>query len=473
MTERERFERLVRKWQPEHHSFFERPHVSRRCFFRNALSGVGGFFLADRLAQGETETVGNAVPQATATSVIFIFLRGAPSHVDLFDFKEDPGVTPLDFAPETFSGITLPTGLLGHTARVADKIAVIRSATAWARAHPLAQSWLQIGRNPVSATGRIAPHIGSVVAIEKEPERGAGQHFPPFISLQGRNIAGAGYFPSELGPFKTNASAAGLASAGHRGGAEVFNERWDLLQAVDGELRGAGSPLGAQASSMGGLYENARRLMFNPAVEAAFRFTREESVRYGGTGFGNALLTARKIVEQDQGTRFIQVELGGWDHHSDIYGSANPPNTIYTRTAQFDPAFAALIEDLDASGKLAETLVIVAGEFGRTPGPLSNARVGRDHYLQMFYVLAGAGVTGGKVIGATNDTGGRGPGSFTTEPGWSRDRDIKPEDIEATIYSAMGIDWTKVRHDDPLGRGFYYVPVADEDVYAPVDELWT
>ena len=474
MTERERFDKAVKKWQPKHYSFFERPHVSRRCFFRNAMAGVGGFFLSDRVSPGETMSVGNATPKNTAKSVIFIFLRGAPTHVDLFDFKDMPGLTPKDFAPETFGNITLPTGLLGNTARVADKIAVIRSGLAWARAHPLAQNWMQIGRNPTSASGRIAPHIGSVVAMEREPERRPDQAFPPFISLQAGNIKGSGYFPADLGPFRTNPSRGGLASAVHREGQEAFGERWELLQELDKELRGENSPYGSSASSMGNLYGNARRLMFNPAVEAAFSFTAEESARYGGSGFGNSLLTARKIVERDQGTRFIQVESNGWDHHQEIYSNAaNNQRNIYRQSASFDPAFAALIEDLDASGKLDETLVLVAGEFGRTPGPLSNSRNGRDHYLQMFYVLAGAGITGGKVIGATNDSGGRGPGAFTTETGWYRDRDIRPEDIEATIYSAMGIDWTKVRHDDPLGRGFYYVPVADEDVYAPVDELWT
>ena len=211
--------------------------------------------------------------------------------------------------------------------------------------------------------------------------------------------------------------------------------------------------------------------MFNPAVSAAFEFTEEESLRYGNSEFGNAVLTARKIVEQDQGTRFIQIESTGWDHHGDIYVDGGA-NNLYVRTREFDPAFAALIEDLEASGKLAETLVLACGEFGRTPGPLSNERNGRDHFQQMFYVLAGGGVQGGQVIGVTNDRGGRGPGSFTLEPGWHRGRDVRPEDIEATIYSALGIDWTTVRHDDPLGRGFYYVPVADDDLYAPVDELF-
>ena len=79
---------------------------------------------------------------------------------------------------------------------------------------------------------------------------------------------------------------------------------------------------------------------------------------------------------------------------------------------------------------------------------------------------------GGTVIGATNDSGGRGPGAFTVETGWSRDRDIRPEDVEATIYSALGIDWTTIRQDDPLGRGFYYVPLAEDDAYSPINELW-
>ena len=472
MTERERFDRVVRRWQPLHPWFFERRHLSRRCFFRNTLTGLGGFFLADRIPRCEASPTGSVTPQNTAKNVIFLFMRGAPSHVDLFDFKDVPGVTPKDFAPEVFNGITVPTGLLGNTVRVLDKIAIIRSGMAWARAHPLAQVWVQIGRNPTSGTGRIAPHIGSVVAMEKEPERLPGQTFPPFIAFDCRRLAGPGYFPAELGPFQTPANPDGLANTSHPGGSDPFTRRWKLLQTIDSDLRGVKSPLGEQTASMGRIYESAKQLMFNPALESAFSFTPEESQRYGNSAFGNAVLTARKIVEQDQGTRFIQIELDGWDHHGDIYDSSYQKSSIYKQTGDFDPAFAALIEDLDASGKLSDTLVLAFGEFGRTPGKLSGGRNGRDHYLQMFFVLAGGGVQGGRVIGSTNDQGGRGPGSYSTEYGWSREREIRPEDIEATIYSALGIDWTKVRYDDPTGRGFPYVPIADDDVYAPVDELF-
>lgn len=472
MSRQERFQKIVKKYPHEHHSFFARPHATRRQFFRNALNGVSGFYLANAFAPSEARAAGSANPKGTAKNVIFLFLQGAPSHVDTFDFKLLSGVTPADFAPETFNGVTVPMRLLGNTSRVLGKVAIVRSAMAWARAHPLAQTWVQIGRNPTSAVGRIAPHIGSVVAIEKEPERRPDQVFPAFIALNSPSAPGEGYFDVAYGPFKTVPTGTGLANTNHQAGRQRFDARWQLLQQMDGSLRGPESPFGRQAAGMGALYENARRLMFNPVVTQAFSYTDAERARYGNTGFGNAVLTARKVIEADQGTRFIQVTSYGWDHHGLIYGNDPQQRNIYNQTAEFDPAFAALIEDLDVAGKLDETLVVVCGEFGRTPGQLSSGRQGRDHYLQMFYVLAGGGIRGGKVIGATNDSGGRGPGSFITDPGWSMGRPIRPEDIEATIYSALGIDWTTVRYDDPLNRGFYYVPVSEEEVYAPVHELW-
>jgi hypothetical protein len=100
-------------------------------------------------------------------------------------------------------------------------------------------------------------------------------------------------------------------------------------------------------------------------------------------------------------------------------------------------------------------------------GQLS-AQKGRDHFVQQFCMFAGGGVTGGRTVGTTNATG-----AATTEFGWSRNRDIRPEDVEATIYSALGINWTNVRYDDPFGRGFEYVPGAADDVYGPIHELWT
>ncbi len=471
MTERERFDKIQKKYPHPHIGFYQRPHATRRQFFRSLGAGLTGFYLAGPLAPTPAKAAG-AATKNTAKQVIFIFLQGAPSHVDTFDFKFIPGVTPGDFQPETFNGITIPNGILGNTAQVLDKIVIVRSGLSWALNHPLAQTWFQIGRNPASALGRIAPHIGSVVAIEKEPERRPDQIFPTFIALNSSTAPGAGYFPIEFSPFKTQPSPAGLAYTTHPLSQSRFDQRWDLLQAVDAPLRASNSPLGAAASGMARLYENARSLMYNPTVSDAFAFDDQESLRYGNSAFGNACLVARKIVEADQGARFIQITLGGWDHHQNIYdrqevNGREVGRNIYAQVGEFDPAFATLITDLQASGRLDDTLIVVSGEFGRTVGNLTNTSGGRDHFLQMFYVFAGGGISGGRVIGETDPTG-----AFTIDPGWSRFRDIRPEDVEATIYSALGIDWTTVRNDDPLGRGFPYVPLVQEDLYAPIDELW-
>jgi hypothetical protein len=473
MNERERFERVLQQRPHPHVPFFQRPQWTRRRFFRSLAAGVGGYYLAGPWSPGLSKAVAAVETKGTAKQVIFLFLEGAPSGVDTFDLKETPGVTPADFAPETINGVRFPTGILGNTAQALDKIAIIRSGSAWALAHPLAQTWFQIGRNPTSPLGKYAPHIGSVVAIEKEPERRPDQIFPAFVALNAASAPGSGYLPVQFSPFKTQPDPGGLATTEHAAGEPRFRQRWDLLASIDGMLRAPDSPLGEPAAGMANLYVNAENLMFNPLVADAFGFTEEESVRYGGTAFGNSCLVARKLVEADQGTRFIQVTLGGWDHHQGIYdrqevNGREVGRNIYAQCGEFDPAFAALINDLEASGHLDETLIVVSGEFGRTVGPLTNDNNGRDHYLQMFYAFAGGGVQGGKVIGETNPTG-----AFTVDTGWSRFRDIRPEDIEATIYSALGINWTKVRYDDPLGRGFEYVPNSDEDAYAPVDELWS
>jgi uncharacterized protein (DUF1501 family) len=115
---------------------------------------------------------------------------------------------------------------------------------------------------------------------------------------------------------------------------------------------------------------------------------------------------------------------------------------------------------------LDETLVVIVSEFGRTVGAL-NGQGGRDHNLRMSTVWAGGGVRGGRVIGSTDATGNN-----VADYGWSGNRDVRPEDVTCSVYSALGIDYTTVRHDDPLGRGFEYVPFAKDGTYQPVGELW-
>ncbi len=464
MTEQERFHRyLARNPHLHNPAFFERPHWTRRRFFEACGAGLTGFFLDPARAAEVTGL--KATPQGTARNCIFILLAGAPSHIDTFDFKNVAGVTPADFAPESVNGIGMfPIGLFPKLKNSLGDLAIVRSVRAWAAVHGLAQTWVQIGRNPTAALGDIAPNIGSIVAIEKEAERQPNQVFPTFLALNSAGAIAQGYLPAKYAPFKAAPSTAGLRnmSSTAMGGPGVFNDRYNLLRLLDDSVR-LRSPYGRKIEDLDGFYSAARLVIDNPAMNRAFSYTPADAARYGNNAFGNSCLVAKQVLAANQGTRYIQLTLGGWDNHQNIY-VAN--QGIYRQARLLDDALAALLGDLKSSGLLNETLVVVMGEFGRTVGRLT-ADLGRDHFLQQFVLFAGGGVKGGRVIGAT-DAEGR----FTADPGWSRGRDIRPEDVEATIYSSLGIDWTKTRWDDPLGRGFEYVPKAKDDVYGPINELW-
>ena len=373
-----------------------------------------------------------------------------------------PGVTPASFAPDTIKGIYWPAGLMPRLAEQLDNVAVVRSMRSWALVHSLAQTWTQIGRNPVAALGNIAPNIGSVVAIEKDRERRTGQVFPTFLALNSNGAAGPGYFPAVYAPFKVTPQTRGIANTVNSDGQVRLDRRWNLMHSLDDPLR-RNSPVSGEMQDYDNFYSAAKGLMYNPIVDQAFGFTAAESARYGTSALGNACLVAQQVLKANQGTRFVQITSNdGWDMHQNIYDA----NQLPAKAKILDTAVGTLLADLKASGQLATTLVVLVGEFGRTVGPLSAAR-GRDHYVQQFAMFAGGGVKGGRVIGVTNSTG-----SDVTDFGWSQNRYVRPEDVEATIYSALGIDWTTIRKDDPFGRGFEYVPFANDGLYAPIHELW-
>ncbi|MBI1789525.1 MAG: DUF1501 domain-containing protein [Acidobacteria bacterium] len=471
--EQERFLQFVTRHPHDHTAFFKRPDWSRRHFFRMLGGAVTGSALMARPAlAGESTVAANVTPLNKAKNVILITLDGAPSHIDTFDFKMVAGVTPDSLAPEKINGLDWPRGLLPKLATNLQNndFAIVRSVRAWALVHSLARTWVQVGRNPAGALGDIAPNIGSVVAIEKDPERRTGQVFPTFLALNANQAAGSGYLPATFAPFKftpaARGSTTGIPNTTTSAGSAGAEDRWNLLHTLDNPLRGvnnvSGSPLGRIAEDYEHFYQSAKGMMYNPVVDAAFRASTADAARYGNTGFGASCLVAKQVLAANQGTRFIQVSLGGWDMHNNIYAA----NQLSARAADLDNGLSALLGDLKSSGLIAETLIVMMGEFGRTVGRLSAAQ-GRDHFLQQFVMFAGAGVKGGRAIGATTADG-----SATAAPGWSRNRDVRPEDVEATIYSAMGINWTTVRRDDPTGRGFELVPFSGQDLYGPINELW-
>jgi hypothetical protein len=469
MNGQEKFQKFLQKNPPSRRPFFERPHWTRRQFFGLAGSGVTASFLAGRARASDLVVPQlNVTPNGRAKNVIFILLAGAPSHTDTFDLKVVPGVTPDAVQPTPSKGLLWPAGILPKLGASIDDLAIVRSMRSHALVHGLAQTWTQIGRNPAAALGDISPNIGSVVALEKTPERQPSQVFPTFLALNSNGAAGPGYFDSKYAPFMTTPTTAGLPNTMNADGEVRLNSKWNTMHGLDDTLR-ADSPYGKPLEDMNDFYTAAKGLMYNPTVSKAFGYSAADSQRYGGTGFGNACLVAKQVLAANQGTRFVQITLGGWDMHQNIYGLNGDPargTNIFTLGKQLDDGLSALIADLKAAGLFEETLVVSVGEFGRTVGKLS-AAAGRDHFQQQFCVFAGAGVKGGRAIGSTT-----GDGSATAESGWSRGRDIVPEDVEATIYSAMGINWTTIRYDDPFGRGFEYVPSAKDDVYGPINELW-
>jgi hypothetical protein len=459
------------------------PEIGRREFFKIAGAGVAGYSLSlpgSTVVHAESIAVGPVGPVdadlvGKARNVIFILLSGAPSHVDTFDLKVGAW-TPRDFAPELHEEILFPKGLMPTLFPHLGRIALVRSLRAPALAHGLQQTWVQISRNPASALGKLAPNIGSVVALEGEKQRTANQKLPGFISLNtGGNLIGQGYFNPVYTPFDINAAPTGLSSLAHPQGQAVFEKRYQMLLDMDGRLRNQGnSPLGEDVNSMESFYRRSRDLMYNTEVDAVFKFSTEDQQRYGASGFGNSCLVARNLIKSDGGTRYIQINLGGWDNHANLYQS------IRTPARQLDRGLGNLITDLSSTPSthsggslLDETLIVAMGEFGRTTRgrdgrPGLNDQNGRDHHFVHFALFAGGGVTGGRAIGETTFDG-----FATLDPGWSQNRPVVMEDIAATIYSALGIDYTTTLHDDPLGRGFEYVPFASQGAWRPVLELFT
>jgi len=439
---------------------------SRRNFLRVAGTGLAASYFADvldpRLLLAQTAKTSPRL-RNTATSVIFVYLRGAPSQTDMWDLKEGSW-TPSDFAPASYGDVRFPQGLMPKTAEHLSKLTFVRCGMAWAVEHGFAEGWVHLFRQPTGATGAIAPHMGAVVSLETQARRTAADVLPGFIALNPNRVPTSGYFPARHAPFATPTDPGGIPTLVPDDSLPRFRSRWELLHRLDAAR--ADRSLGKLAMDMNDYYDHGRVLMETPGVNDIFKFTQEDRTRYGGTTFGESMLVARNIVAAKKGTRFIQVTLDGWDHHSQIY-DRNSQSSLYARAQRdLDPALGALLGDLTAMNLMDETLVVILGEFGRSVGPPTNGG-GRDHLLRNSFVFAGGGTRGGRAIGQTDALGDK-----AVDYGWSANRDVRIEDVGCTIYSALGIDYTTLRNDDPLNRGFEYIPYAREGIYQPIEELF-
>src|SRR5262245_57246543 len=214
--------------------------VDRRFFFKIAATGVAGYFASPMPLFSQTVTTWD--PQATvlgtAKNVIFVLLPGAPSQIDTFELRVGSW-TPATFTPTTINGIDWPQGLLPTLADQLNqsRFSIVRSCQSTALVHQLLQNWAQIARNPTSVTGKIAPNLGSVVALETEPQRLSNQKLPGFLSLNGGGtLAGAGYFSGKYAPFDVTPNANGLANLTNPDTQPVFTARYNMLMMADAQM---------------------------------------------------------------------------------------------------------------------------------------------------------------------------------------------------------------------------------------------
>ena len=423
------------------------------------------------------QTGAKVQPRGSARNVLFYEMSGAISHVESYDFKENAG-SPKDLEMTQLApDLHMSQRLLPKMSKHMDKLAVVRSMKSHEEVHFRAQYYLQTGRQMNLAFAREIPAIGSVIAAELEERRRPADTFPTYLSFNlEKGAPGAlstGFLPPRFSVVDINTEAAVDSPSFDQKMVELLEERWALLS----KLRDVGhkrlSGFGRKMSSYDDFYSAAYSLLSDERWPAAFRITEEDKQRYGTHRAGISSILARNVLAQDAGTHYIHICHPGWDHHTYIWDHSKKVNH-YTLCAEYDQAFSALLEDLATIPSktnpektlLDETLVVNMSEFGRTPGALNNME-GRDHHNPVYPALfAGAGVKGGVRHGAS-DAGG----AKCAETGWAHKQQPRNENVLATMYSALGIDWSRQIRNTPSGRPYVYVDPLGANGYIPTDEI--
>ncbi len=369
--------------------------------------------------------------------MIQVFLSGGPTHLETYDPKPD--------APKEIRGefSAIPTRLAGvfvseHLPRQAaamDKMALIRSLHHDSADHGVGSHWTMTGFPSASAFSRTneRPSVGSIAAKLRGPN---APGVPPYITLPNMPSYGAAsYLGAGYNPFTVNGDPNGtirvrnLEPANGLNMERLADRRYllDRLDRIERERDSSGTMDGIDHFTA-----QAYEMVTGPAARRAFDMTKEDPRlrdRYGRTRIGQGLLLARRLVEA--GVTFVTVTEGNWDHHSGIFQQCR------NQLPPLDNAVASLVEDLHDRGLADRVLVLVWGEFGRSPR-INNG--GRDHWPgAMSAAVVGGGLKMGQVIGSTNRKG--------ESPS---ERPLRPEDLIHTVYHVLGIN---PQHEFPNESG--------------------
>ncbi|MGV3531529.1 MAG: DUF1501 domain-containing protein [Chthoniobacteraceae bacterium] len=414
---------------------------SRRDFLQLGLGGLMGLGLCDLLRMRSY----GASPQAATlpgkdVNCIMIWLDGGPSHYETFDPKPD--------APAEIRGTfnTIPTAVPGvhfsepvpHLAKAFDKFTVVRSICHKDPNHGGGNHYLMTGAPtpvPVSCGAFVTfhPSFGSMVSYD----RGVRSGLPPYMAMPANTRSGGpNFLGGQHAPFIIDGDPNGkhfqvndvvLPKEIAEGRAQ---SRRELRASLDRMQRFNDQVVDDPAVVFDQFYQQGLELVSSSKAQTAFDINGEDEKsreRYGRNDFGQRLLMARRLVEV--GVSWVTVNYGGWDDHTKIFETYKG-----ARLQRFDQGVAALITDLHERGLLEKTLVLVLGEFGRTPKV--NKDAGRDHWPHAMSVLmAGAGIPGGQVVGATDAKGYH-----------ASEKVYRPEDFAASLYTKMGIDPNQALH---------------------------
>jgi hypothetical protein len=399
--------------------------IRRRELLKAGVLGGMGLGLADLL---RLEALGEVDEKNRGKSAIFVFLDGGQSHIDSWDMKPEGGDVAGEFKPidTNLSGLQVCEHM-PRLAQQADKYAVLRGVKGAIGVHGRGMQLVRTGNRPRASL--VYPDLSSVISKEFRSPVGV----PPFVSLpiktSNSTTESAGYLGVAYRSFSVGGDPNGkdfsVRALSTPDGMKL--SRVDARRSLMHQIDTAFQTVELENENLDGMdrfYQQAFDILRSQATREAFDLSREkDDVRehYGRTSVGQACLLARRLVEV--GVRAVTIDFGGWDTHQNNFKSLKedllPP---------WDAAMAALLADLDQRGLLETTLVFSSGEMGRTPKINENS--GRDHWgSAMSMLIAGGGVRGGQVLGATDEKGAE-----VTEVAGT------PEDVAATCLKTLGID---------------------------------